>query len=355
MNHSTLELNEITLRVGRLFMSGMPGTTLDRGTEALIREGGLGGVILFARNIESPAQLGALTNDLQSAAQASQGIPLFIAIDQEGGRVARLQAPFTIFPGNEAIGLSPAPEEAARAFARTTAREMRLVGLNMDLAPVVDVRRGETERHLSGRTFGEDPYRVGQLGSLVISELQANGVMAVAKHFPGLGRTGRDPHLQLPTIPLSLAEMETVSLPPFAAGIAAGVSGIMTSHAVYPALDDGTPATLSPHILTGLLRRRMGFDGLIITDDLEMGAITGSWGVETAAERAFAAGADILLICRDQQLVRRAIDALQTALLQGRLPMERLIASNRRIEAAKGRHLRTTVPVALEEVRRYFA
>ncbi|VBB42631.1 Glycosyl hydrolase family 3 N-terminal domain protein [uncultured Desulfatiglans sp.] len=355
MNHSTLELNEITLRIGRLFMAGLPGTTLDSDTKALIREAALGGIILFARNIEGPEQLAALTNDLQTAALESQGTPLFIAVDQEGGRVARLQAPFSVFPGNEAIGRSPQPEEAARAFARTTAREMRLVGLNMDLAPVVDVRRGEAEKHLAGRTFGEDPNQVGRLGSLVIRELQANGVMAVAKHFPGLGRTGRDPHLQLPTIPLSLAEMEAVSLPPFAAGIAAGVSGIMSSHAVYPALDEGTPATLSPAVLTGLLRERMGFEGLIITDDLEMGAITGSWGVDAAAERAFAAGADILLICRNQQRVIQAIDAVQAALLEGRLSMERLHASNRRIEAAKERYLKTTGPVSLQEVRRYFA
>jgi beta-N-acetylhexosaminidase len=177
--HSTFELSELNTKIGRLFMAGMPGKELDADTEALIRDYCLGGVILFSRNIENPVQLAGLCKDLQDRAMTYHGIPLFLAVDQEGGPVARLRGPFTCFPGNEAIGADPKPMDRAREFAEVTAREMTLVGLNMDLAPVVDVRRAKSEKHLAGRTFSDDPKKVAMLGQVVIKSLQENGVMAV--------------------------------------------------------------------------------------------------------------------------------------------------------------------------------
>lgn len=350
----TLDMDGLNTRIGRLFMAGMPGPELDPGTEELIRDYGLGGIIFFSRNIQDPTQLATLCRDLQEKSLHYNGIPLFLAVDQEGGRVARLRTPFTEFPGQSAIGSDPDPESRAREFAETTAREMTMVGLNMDLAPVVDVPRGTPESHLRGRTFSEDAERVALLGCTVIRELQERGVMAVAKHFPGLGAVALDPHKKLPRIPLSLEELEQADIRPFKAAVDAGVAGIMSSHAVYSSLDPENPATLSGKILTGLLRERLGFDGLIITDDLEMGAISLGSGVIEGAVKAFEAGADILLICADQQKVLESLSHLREKLITGDISPDRFRMSLNRIARAKSLFLEKMEAVSLEAVKAYF-
>lgn len=352
---STLELEELDARIGRLFMAGIPGKEIDEGTETLILDHALGGVILFSRNIDNPVQLAGLCRDLQKVSMDCHGVPLFLAVDQEGGRVARLREPFTRFEGNASIGASPDPRKAAREFARVTSEEMRLVGLNMDLAPVLDVPWGKPEAHLAGRTFGDDPEKVADLGRTVIQGLQRGGVMAVAKHFPGLGRTDLDPHHHLPIISVTEEELDRINLPPFRAAVASGVSGIMTSHAVYPSLDPDLPATLSGRVVTGLLREKLGFEGLVITDDLEMGAIQRQWGTAQGAAMAFDAGADILLICRDQARVSEAIQTIRGKLIRGEIPAGRLEKSVDRIMSAKAAYLKRAGAVPLDRVRRRFA
>ncbi|SPD76228.1 Glycosyl hydrolase family 3 N-terminal domain protein [uncultured Desulfobacterium sp.] len=349
--HSEYSLNT---KIGRLFMAGIPGKSLDDDTDALIRNYCIGGVILFSRNIEDPMQLATLCNDLQDRAIRYHGIPLFLAIDQEGGRVARLRPPFTVFAGNTSIGDDPNPVESAAEFGRITAEEMRVVGLNMDLAPVVDVRRGEPESHLVGRTFSDDPEKVALLGRIVVRALQKNGVMATAKHFPGLGRTALDPHFHLPTIDANLEEIKSHNLPPFQAAIEEGVSAIMTSHAIYPALDTDNPATLSYKILTDMLRRNLGFKGMVISDDLEMGAIKKHWGVSEGAVASFMAGNDILLICHNQGFIIEGVNSLRKKIIVGEISPDRLDLSLSRIERAKTEFLKDTRPVSLEEVSSYF-
>jgi beta-N-acetylhexosaminidase len=335
-------------------MVGMPGPHLDKETDILIRERHLGGIILFSRNIEDPLQLAALCRDLQAAALKRQGFPLFLAVDQEGGRVARLKEPFRGFPGNAAIGMDEEPVKRAIEFATVTSKEMKVVGLNMNFAPVVDVQRGEIEKHLAGRSFGEDPEVVAFLGRTVVKHLQKNGIMAVAKHFPGLGRADVDPHFHLPKINIDLEEMERINFPPFAAVIEEGVCGMMTSHAIYPVLDPERPATLSPVVLTEVLRERMGFRGLTITDDLEMGAIAGDWSVADGALKSFQAGADILLVCKDQSHVRESLDLMRQALSEGTISTERLAQSLERIRKMKARFLGHREEISLASVREYF-
>lgn len=349
-----LDSLELDRKIGQLFMAGIPGTQLDEGTANLIRRYHLGGVILFSRNIENPVQLAMLCRDLQDTSQRYYDSPILLAVDQEGGRVARLKEPFTVFPGNAAIGMDHRPVERAVEFAEIVAREMAMVGLNMNLAPVMDVQRGEPEKHLIGRTFGEDPQRVALLGRTVIKILQENGVMAVAKHFPGLGRTLFDPHFDLPRIDVDMKEMEEVHLLPFRAAIEEGVSGIMTSHAIYPVLDADGPATLSSTILTRLLREKMGFEGLIITDDLEMGAIAGHEGVGNGALRAFEAGADILLICKDQKNVLGSIGLIRESLIRGDISIQRLEESHERINKIRSRFLSRDVGISLARIKTYF-
>ena len=351
---TTLDLSELDAKIGQLFMIGLPGPQLDESTEALIRDYNLGGVILFSRNIEDPIQLTRLCLDLQDAAMEHHGLPLILAVDQEGGRVARLKEPFTRFPGNTSIGQDTEPEEKAEEFGRITAKEMKMVGLNMNLAPVVDVQRGEPEKHLAGRTFGEDPAMVALLGRTVVRSLQENGIMAVAKHFPGLGRTRLDPHVHLPRIELDMKEMEEVNLPPFQAAINEGAAGIMTSHAIYPALDTELPATLSPLVLNQLLREKMCFEGLIITDDLEMGAIAEHWGVAEGAAAAFEAGADILLICKDQKYVPESLELIRGRVLRSEVPFQRLNASYARIMKVRSTLLDRKEWISMGNVKRYF-
>jgi len=351
---STLELSELDAKIGQCFMAGMPGPDLDDRTRHLINDMGLGGVILFARNIQDPLQVAQLCSELQKISLDAQGVPLFLAVDQEGGPVARLKEPFAVFPGNEVIGQGPDAEGQAHEFARVTAQEMRLVGLNMDLAPVLDVPRGEPEVHLQGRTFGSDPDLVSRLGAIVIKGLQDNGIIAVAKHFPGLGAAGRDPHKTDLTIPLTMEEMEAVDLLPFRDAIRVGVAGVMVSHAFYPNLDSELPGTLSPVVVEQLLRQEMGFDGLVLTDDLEMGAITPRWPVPRAAADAFEAGADLLLICENQNLVLESIFEIRKRLLQGAIPLERLHKSIDRIRDIKSKFLSGHKPHSIDEVKAYF-
>lgn len=352
--NTTLDLSELDLKVGQLFMTGIPGPRLDEETEALIRDYNPAGIILFSRNIEDPVQLANLCMDLQDKAITYHGLPLMLAIDQEGGRVSRLGEPFTRFPGNAAIGGEEDPIERAREFGLITAKEMKMVGLNMNLAPVVDVGRGDLEKHLEGRIFGEDPQAVAMLGKTVVKYLQDNGVMAVAKHFPGLGRASLDPHYHLPRIDADLKEMEEINLPPFVAAMDGGVSAIMTSHAIYPALDSERPATLSPAILTQLLREKMNFDGLIMTDDLEMGAIAEHWGVEEGAAAAFEAGADILLICKHQKNCLRSLNLIRGKLLREEIPFQRLTQSTERIGRVRSRLLKRWEAVSPMKVEEYF-
>jgi beta-N-acetylhexosaminidase len=349
-----LELSEITQKIGRLFIGGIPGPVLDDNSINIIKDYHLGGIILFSRNVTDPIQLGNLCKDLQRVSLENSGLPMFLAIDQEGGRVARLKEPFTQFPGNEAIGENPNPEKDALHFARTTAREMSLVGLNMNMAPVLDVAQPNIDPHLKGRCFSHKPLLVTRLGEIVINALQQGGIMAVAKHFPGLGNADLDPHLQLPTIYATYEEMESTHLRPFVGAIEANVSAIMSSHAVYPDLEPGIPATLSRKIMTDLLREKMQFDGLIISDDLEMGAIAKERGLPEGAADAFEAGIDLLLICNNQSHLIHSIELIRDRLLKEDIPGERLEMSLERITRYKRRFLHPSKRLSLKAVKGYF-
>ena len=350
----TLDLSEITQKIGRLFVGGIPGPELDANTIRLITNYHLGGIILFSRNIEDPVQLARLCKDIQKVAMESSGYPLFLAIDQEGGRVARLKPPFSQFQGNAKIGESPNPEKSALQFASTTAREMSLVGLNMNMAPVIDVAQEHMDPHLVGRSFSQNPIVVTKLGEIVINALQQGGIMAVAKHFPGLGKSDLDPHLHLPTIHAPLEEMESVHLTPFQGAIDANVSCIMSSHAVYPVLEPDTPATLSQKIITNLLRKKMRFSGLIISDDLEMGAIAKERGLPEGAADAFEAGIDLLLICKSQSLLLDSIELIRDKILKGDITYERVGNSLERINKYKKRFLYPRKRISLNAVKEYF-
>jgi beta-N-acetylhexosaminidase len=330
---------------GQLLMVGIPGPRVEGEARELVRDLRVGGVILFSRNIESPEQVWELTRDLQREALAATGRPLLLAVDQEGGRVQRLRAPFTIMPAARELGITRTPEEVEH-LARQVARELALVGLNVNLAPVLDVPRSPA-CPLWDRAYSADPDRGAQFGLAAIRGYMAGGVIPVAKHFPGLGDTMADSHEVLP-LALSGDAKREADLGPFREAVAAGVPMVMTAHLAVPEWDD-RPATLSSVALQHWLRRRLGFDGVIITDDLEMGGISTKLTAAQGAHEALAAGADLLLICNDWQA------AWETA---RRLAADESLAPRGREAAARLDRLRQSLqrgPGELKAVQEYLA
>lgn len=323
--------------LGGLFMVGLPGLELDESTRRLISEYGVCNFIIFRRNVQEPGQLRRLCRELALSCRASGLPPPLVSVDQEGGSVARLKAPhFTEFPDARIMAGSAEAEDGLREFGQTCARELLAAGINMNLAPVLDVCPAGGGLVMERRSLGAEADRVARLGALVITAMQDLGLAACAKHFPGLGQVSLDPHLARPTVERSLAELASCDLIPFRAAISAGVAAVMTSHTIYPELDPDNPATLSSLILDGLLRKELGYDGLVVTDDLEMGAIENEGTVAEAALAAMMAGADLLLICHEHAKVIAAIEVLCRE-AGNRLSRERLAKSLGRIAGVRRR------------------
>ena len=325
-----MTLNE---KIGQMLLFGWQD---EAHAAALIDEFAVGGVVFMGRNVGSLEQTRTAIAELQARA-ANHGLPpLFVAVDQEGGRVQRLGPPhYTARPSAREIGRANDPTYA-RAAARAMGGELRDLGFNWDFAPVLDVDNNPDNPVIGDRSYGSDPHMVAALGASAVRGFQEDaGILACGKHFPGHGDTDTDSHHVLPRIPHARARLEAVELVPFRAAMETGVGAVMTSHILFPALDARLPATLSPAILTGLLRREMGFDGLIITDDLEMQGVAAGWGAAEAAVLAVRAGADILLCCHTHDTQGAIRDALVHAVQTGRLTEARLDESLVRIAAAK--------------------
>lgn len=322
-------------QAGQRLMVGFEGTGLNEDLKDLINRLKIGGIILFAGNLKSPDQIKELCRSIQDYAKICQQPPLFIAVDQEGGQVARLQEPFTIFPGNPHMKT----EEDAVHFAEITAAELNQVGINMNMAPVMDVSPEGSGSIMAERTFGDNPAWVSRLGVKVIEHLQLNNIMAVAKHFPGIGRTTLDSHMDMPVLHDDLSVMEQFDLIPFEAGIQNRVSGVMLSHIFYTKLDPQWPASLSPQIANNLLRKQMGFDGLVLTDDLDMGAISKHYDIHTAIHQILAADIDLALICHKGPTIEIAFEEILKEMTDSPELKARGIESMERIMEAKRRYL----------------
>jgi len=323
-------MSRVAASAGDLFLLGFEGTVPDKALREWFKALRPGGVILFARNILAPEQVADLTAALQRWRGES---PLLVAVDQEGGRVSRFGPPFTLFPGNGALGRA-GDEALAERVGRVLGTELNAVGVTLNFAPVLDLRVGPENPVLGERCLGSDPAVVGALGAALIRGMQGAGVAATAKHFPGHGGTAVDSHEALPVVPAASAWLTGTALAPFRAAVAAGVASIMTAHVSYPALDPDLPATLSPRIL-GLLRRDLRFDGVAISDDLLMGAIARTWPVEEAAVLVLEAGADAILLSGDASVQARALAAVEAAVRSGRLPEARAAGAAARLTALR--------------------
>ena len=299
------------LMAGQRLMVGFDGTDFNHDLEFLIGTMQVGGLILFSRNLESPEQIRQLCRDCQEYAASCKLPPLFIAVDQEGGTVARLKSPFTQFPGNPAM---KHPDDAVH-FARVTAAELKQIGINMNMAPVLDVAPEDVNSIMAERVFGSDPAWVSSMGMTVIDHLQRRGIMAVAKHFPGIGRTVLDSHMALPDLEIDIPTLADFDLIPFKDAIAGNVAGIMLSHIRYRGIDPMWPASLSPAITADLLRRKMGYDGVVMTDDLDMGAIKPKHDIDTVIGQILIADVDIALICHKGPDIEAAFHKIHNSLI----------------------------------------
>jgi beta-N-acetylhexosaminidase len=314
-------------KAGFPFLFGFYGKRASRATVKLLKDTGAAGVLLLARNIETAAQTRALTEELVQRL----GRPLLFSIDHEGGWVLRFKSGVTPLPGNCALGRA-ADETLAYATGRQMALELRPLGIQLNLAPVLDVLTKKYNPGIGIRSFGQDPALVGRLGAAMIRGLQDHGVAACAKHFPGKGAATVDAHVELPTIRLARREFERDHLRPFKDAVAAGVASVMTSHVKYPALDSAI-ATFSQRITKDLLRRKLGFTGAVIADDLCMGAVSGRMPIQQAAVQAMDAGHDLLIIAHDLDAQAESAEMMEQALSGKLLSRENFDASCARVDA----------------------
>lgn len=332
-------MKDIVRRVGQRFMVGFEGQTASADVKALIRAFGVGHVILFARNVCGPEQVAELVRELQGAARdCGHDTPLLVAVDQEGGRVARLREPWTLWPAARAVGRTGS-EDTARRMGAALAAEIRACGIRLDFAPCVDVDSNPRNPVIGDRSYGDDPGLVGRLGVAMIEGLQGGGVAACAKHFPGHGDTDVDSHLDLPVLGHSRSRLEDVELRPFRRAIEAGVATVLTSHVLFRELDEERPASLSLPLTRGLLREELGFAGVVVTDDLEMKAVARRWSPGEIALLAARAGADVLAFCRDHDGQVAAVESLIRAAESGEIPFKEQEAAEGRVRRLKARFL----------------
>lgn len=319
---------------GQLLFAGFKGTEVPRELAELLAEGRIGGVILFARNIVDAEQVRALTAALHAAAPPEA--PVLLAIDQEGGRVQRLRKPWTEWPPMRVLGERDDPSTTA-AVAAALARELSDLGIGLDFAPVVDVDTNPKNPVIGDRSFAREPARVARHAAAFITAMQAAGVAACAKHFPGHGDTLTDSHLELPRLEHDLDRLREVEFPPFRAAVAAGVASMMTAHVLFPRLDRARPATLAPDVMN-LLREELGYDGVVFSDDLEMKAVADHYQPEPLVRGCLEAGCDAVLVCSQRDLtneVLRLLERTPDRLLEG--PLRRMVALKERYAPAHRR------------------
>lgn len=315
-------------KVGRMLLVGFEGLRAPDYILEWLAEGRIGGIILFARNVDTPAQLAELVRSLQAAAKH----PSLISIDQEGGIVARLREGFSESPGAMALGAADS-EALAEQVAAALGAELHALGINFNLAPVVDIGHDSSNPVISTRTFGAEAARVSRLAVAQVRGFQSAGVGACAKHFPGHGNTPTDSHVSLPVVRGALDFLWETDLVPFRAVVEAGIASVMISHVKFEALDPDYPSTLSPAIITGLLREEIGFEGLIVTDCMEMQAITQNYGAGESAVLAALAGVDAMFFSHTRENQEAAFNALLRAAESGRLSMAQIDAAHAHLDA----------------------
>jgi len=336
--------------IGQFLIGSLPGTTIPAELRSLAKEFDLGGVILFGRNIEAPEQVAELSADSEALGRT---MPAWVSVDQEGGRVARLKEPFTKWPPMAALGRAGKQSEAlAERFAKALAEELLAVGITLDYAPVLDIHTNPKNPVIGDRALAERAEDVAKLGRVIIRGLQGAGLAACGKHFPGHGDTSTDSHFELPLVEHLPDRLRAIEFEPFRAAIAEQVAFIMTAHVLVPALDELRPATLSPNVVQRFLRDELKFDGVILSDDLEMKAVSAHYDVPDAAVQAIQAGCDAVLVCQGNvDLQGRTLEALVKAVESGVIPAKRCDDAFMRLKRTKQRFLTANRPGPRARIR----
>ena len=324
-------------KIGQMIMVGLKGEELTKEEEQLLRNYPFGGFILFAHNLKEPKQILSLCRSLW---EIEKEHPPFLAIDQEGGRVHRLPAPFTHFPAAAALGRTGNTGLAYR-FGLATARELAAVGINLNFAPVLDVHSNPDNPVIGDRSLSSDPRQVAALGWAIIEGLRDGGIIPCGKHFPGHGDTTKDSHLELPVVEKDLTALRAVELPPFVRACRNQIESLMTAHVLYPSLDRDYPATLSQAIIGRFLREEIGYQGVVFGDDLEMNAISKNFSLAEAVLRSVRAGVDVLLFCHETENAVRALEFLYREAEKKKHLKTQTEASYRRIQKLKQRYLKS--------------
>lgn len=307
------KLDNMTLeeKIGQLIIAGFNGISLDDDTKSLIKDDKIGGVILFSENVERVSQLVNLTNSIKSE-NTNNKIPMFISVDEEGGSVSRMPKELRKFPSNKVIGARN-DEKLSYNIGKIIGEELNSFGFNMNYAPVLDINSNPNNPVIGNRSFGDNSEIVSKLGIQTMKGLMESNIISVVKHFPGHGDTSVDSHISLPVVQSDLERLNNFEFIPFKKAIENGVDAIMVSHILLPKIDRNNPATLSRIIVSDILRGDLGFNGVVITDDMTMGAIVKNYSIENAAIKSINAGTDIIMVCHQYNNIKSTIEAIKKA------------------------------------------
>ncbi len=338
-------------KLGQLMFIGIQGTALSREERRFIIENKIGGIVLFKRNYESFEQLHALTSEIYGLkGDMPDQAPLFVGVDMEGGRVQRFKEPFTVWPAMRTLGDLDSPTLAFRV-AESLGRELRAAGVNVDFAPSVDVLTNSQNTVIGDRALGSDPERVAKIGSALVRGFVKSGILACAKHFPGHGNTSIDSHEDLPIETLDLDRLRAVELPPFKRAFRARLELVMTCHVRFSSIDPDHPVTFSSKFINEVLRKELGYRGLVISDDLGMGALTKHFKITEIPVKALAAGVNLLCYCNEPETPAIALEAIQKAIESKQLQASHLEKSLDAIQKLKKSKLAGQTPMNLTEAR----
>ncbi|OKP94870.1 beta-N-acetylhexosaminidase [Paenibacillus sp. P46E] len=335
-------------KIGQMLLVGIDGTEVSTQTQTMITNDKVGGIILYADNIKSLKGLVSLTNELKRI-NTGNPVPLFVSVDQEGGKVSRLPDEYAKIPANGSVGASGSAE-AAEMMGKLLAREVQTAGFNMNFAPVLDINSNPDNPVIGDRSFGNTSAKVIQLGIAEMKGIESEGIIPVVKHFPGHGDTSVDSHLELPVVNKTEAQLAKLEWRPFHAAVKEQADAAMVAHILYPNLDPDRPASLSKVIISQLLRGQMGFKGVIVTDDLTMGAIMKNYTLAAAAVNTVLAGSDILLVAHEYGNEQIARNALLAAVKQGKISEARIDESVYRILSLKDKYQLKDTPVGVPDL-----
>lgn len=323
-------------KIGQLVISGFEGEDMTPGLQSLIQDYKLGGFIFFSRNIKDIEQTKNLINSIKEENKSNQ-IPLFLSIDEEGGRVSRLPSDYHRLPSGLDIGAKE-NEELARSLGVILGHRLGSLGFNLNFAPVLDIYSNPENTVIGDRAYGRTVELVQQTGLNVIRGMRSTNIIPVAKHFPGHGDTHMDSHLDLPSLDKSLEELKSFEILPFQRAIKEGIEMIMLAHILYPNIDGNKPASMSPVIIQDLLRKDLAYEGIIISDDMTMGAIVNNYSIEDAAIEFLQAGGDILLLCHGEANTIGTIEEIKKTIEEGDISMERIDKKVYKVLSLKDRY-----------------